>query len=70
MSIRELARRYDHSHYIICVILTKLESKRFERVKLRPSILDVRIMSNGKPQDSQKDRFWRQTIGRWQIAGG
>jgi transposase-like protein len=26
-------------------------------------------MSNGKPRDSQKERFWRQTIGRWQKSG-
>ena len=26
-------------------------------------------MSNGKPRDSQKERFWRQTIGQWQKSG-
>jgi hypothetical protein len=26
-------------------------------------------MSNGKPRDSQKERFWRQTLGRWQKSG-
>jgi hypothetical protein len=26
-------------------------------------------MSNGKPRDSQKERFWRQTISRWQKSG-
>jgi hypothetical protein len=26
-------------------------------------------MSNGKPRDSQKERFWRQTICRWQKCG-
>jgi hypothetical protein len=26
-------------------------------------------MSNGKPRDSQKERFWRQSIGRWQKSG-
>jgi hypothetical protein len=26
-------------------------------------------MSNGKPRDSQKERIWRQTIGRWQKSG-
>jgi transposase-like protein len=26
-------------------------------------------MSHGKPRDSQKERFWRQAIGRWQKSG-